>query len=127
MKSLLKSSTLDKVGMTASITCAIHCAALPMVITYLPIIGLDFLGNVWVEINMSLLSLCIGIWSLASSYKKHQSLMPVLILAMGFGLITTGHFFLHELEALLIPLGGFTIAAAHYFNWKFSRFCNHLQ
>lgn len=125
MKSLLKSGMLDQFGITASIACAVHCAALPLVITYLPLIGLEFLANAWVEIGMIVLSLMIGTMSLSASYKKHKNALPVLVLIIGFGLIATGHFLLHELESVLIPLGGFTIAGAHYINWKLSRVCSH--
>ena len=123
MKSLLNSGRLDQLGITASIACAIHCAALPLVVTYLPLIGLEFLANVWVEIIMIVLSLCIGAWSLSGSYKRHHNVVPILILVSGFALIAMGHFLLHELESFLIPLGGCTIAVAHYLNWRLSKSC----
>lgn len=35
----------DWLGMIASIGCAIHCAAMPFVIAYLPALGLSFLAD----------------------------------------------------------------------------------
>ncbi|MEM6364443.1 MAG: MerC domain-containing protein, partial [Planctomycetota bacterium] len=35
----------DFVGVVASIACAIHCAAMPFVIAYLPAMGLSFLAD----------------------------------------------------------------------------------
>ena len=35
----------DWVGITASVGCAIHCAAMPFVIAYLPAFGLSFLAD----------------------------------------------------------------------------------
>lgn len=125
MKRLIRAAKLDQLGMTASIACAIHCAALPFLITTLPLWGLSFLANSWVEITMICLSLIIGIWSLTSSYPKHRRLLPILVLTAGFAMIGSGHYLFHELEAILIPLGGFTIAAAHLINWKYSRSCVH--
>lgn len=127
MKTSFKSDKLDQFGMTASIACAIHCAALPFVITTLPLWGLSFLAHSWVELGMIGLSLIIGIWSLSTSYPKHKKILPILVLILGFSLIATGHYWLEALEAILIPLGGFTIAAAHLINWRFSRICNHLK
>jgi hypothetical protein len=124
MKPSVKSSTLDQLGMTASLACAIHCAALPFFLTTLPLWGLEFLAHTWVELSMICLSLFIGICSLISSYPKHRKLIPILVLIIGFALIATGHYTLETLEAILIPLGGFTIAAAHYLNWKYSRNCS---
>jgi len=125
MKSFIKSGKLDRLGMTASLACAIHCAVLPLVVTSLPLIGLEFLANVWVEISMILLSVVIGTWSLATTYKKLGNLAPVLTLLTGFVLIAAGHFFWHDMEALLIPLGGLTVAGAHFMNWKLNRVCGH--
>ncbi|MBG6234053.1 hypothetical protein IWX76_000608 [Pedobacter sp. CAN_A7] len=125
MKSLLKSDRLDQLGMTASIACAIHCAALPLIITFLPLVGLEFLANIWVEMVMICLSLLIGAWSLISSYSRHENLTPILVLITGFLFIATGHFILEQMEPVLVPLGGFTIAAAHYINWKLNRVCGH--
>ena len=36
---------LDKAGMIASITCAIHCMIMPLVVTLLPIFGLSLFGT----------------------------------------------------------------------------------
>ena len=127
MKHSVKSSALDQLGMTASLACAIHCAALPFFITTLPLWGLEFLAHSWVELSMICLSLIIGISSLVSSFPKHKKVIPILVLIIGFVLIATGHYTLESLEAVLIPIGGFTIAAAHYLNWKYSRSCSHHQ
>lgn len=124
MKSFLKSTRLDQLGITASIACAIHCAALPFLLTTLPLWGLSFLANSWVEISMICLSLLIGTWSLASAYPKHKKILPVLVLLTGFALIGSGHYWIAALEAILIPLGGFTIAAAHLINWRYTRTSN---
>ncbi|SEA78676.1 MerC domain-containing protein [Pedobacter hartonius] len=125
MKSFPKHERLDHLGMAASIACAIHCAALPLVITALPLLGLEFLANTGVEISMICLSLIVGIYSLRISYPKHRKVLPVLVLVTGFLLIAAGHFIFESLEALIVPLGGFTIAAAHLINWKYGRRCKH--
>lgn len=125
MKHFIKSEKLDQLGMTASLACAVHCAVLPFVLTTLPLFGLSFLAHSWVELAMIGLSLIIGVYSLSTSYPKHKKLLPIMVLITGFGLIATGHYLIESIEAILIPIGGFTIAGAHYINWKYSRTCNH--
>jgi hypothetical protein len=125
MKPFIKSASLDQLGITASVACAIHCAALPFIITILPLWGLEFLAHSWVELSMICLSLIIGIWSLSTSFPKHLKVLPIMVLVTGFGFIAIGHYAFHSLEAVLIPIGGFTIAVAHYLNWKYCRSCNH--
>lgn len=125
MKSILKSINLDRLGITASLACALHCAALPLVITFLPLLGLEFLANIWVEVFMISLSLFIGVYALGTSYPKHKKKMPLFLLILGFLCIGTGHFVFEALEAVLVPIGGLIIAAAHWRNWKYSKTCNH--
>lgn len=114
---------LDGVGFTASTLCAVHCALMPFVITFLPLIGLEFLTELWVEISITAFSIIVGIGSLIPSYRKyHHNKKPLIILMIGFVLIFGAHFLgFHELEPILVPFGGFCIAASHYFNWKLSK------
>lgn len=120
---------LDRLGITASTLCAIHCAALPFVITVLPLWGMGFLASEAVEITMIAVSLILGVWSLSSAYRRqHQRIAPILVLILGFVCIALGHFSgVEVLEPVLIPLGGFTLAAAHVINLRLLKTCpiNH--
>ncbi|MBB6502962.1 MerC domain-containing protein [Pedobacter cryoconitis] len=118
---------LDRLGMTASTLCAIHCVLVPVFITTLPLLGLEFLSNEWVEISMIIVSVILGTVSLSLSYRKqHRKLLPFFVLFAGFALIASGHFSgLERLEPILIPLGGFTVAAAHLVNWRLNKTCSH--
>jgi len=125
MKTAMSRINLDRLGITASTLCAIHCAALPFVLTMLPLWGLEFLGNKATEVGMILLSLFLGVWSLGRAYRSgHKRILPVLLLITGFSCIGLGHFSgIEILEPILIPLGGFTIAAAHFVNLKLLNTC----
>lgn len=121
MESETLTTKLDKVGMTASTFCAIHCAVVPFIISVLPLWGLSFLAEEWIEISMIVLSLAIGSWSLGLSWMKHRRAVALLIFVCGFFFIAAGHWFGHgSAEHLLLPVGGLTIALAHYINWKLS-------
>jgi len=124
---MIKALNLDKIGITASTACAIHCALLPFVLTLLPLWGLDFLASPVTEISMILLSLVLGAWSLGKSYRKvHHRVLPIIILILGFACIVTGHFSgISILEPILIPAGGFAIASAHFLNLKLAKTCSH--
>ncbi len=122
---ILTHSQIERLGIGAALACAIHCAALPLIITSLPLIGLEFLANIWVEITMICISAFLGCYSLVRSYPKHHRLMPIVLLVIGFALIAIGHFWLHELESFLIPIGGVVLALAHLTNWRFMKSCQH--
>lgn len=121
------SQHLDRLGMTASTLCAIHCVLVPVFLTTLPLLGLEFLSNEWVEISMIIVSVFLGTLSLSISYRKqHHKLLPFLVLLTGFALIAAGHFSgISHLEPILVPLGGFTVASAHLVNWRLNRSCSH--
>ena len=125
MKSFRTNPKLDSIGMTASVLCAIHCAIVPIVITSLPLFGLGFLANPWVEWSMIILALIIGIYAVGLSYfRTHHKILPVLLLVAGFLIIIAGHVFITgRREALVVPIGGLLIATAHFFNYRYTGMC----
>jgi len=118
-------SRLDGAGMTASILCAIHCAVVPLLITVLPLAGLGFLANPFIEWSMIIFAAFIGSYAIGLSYVRiHHRLPPVLLLIAGFLVIIVGHVFVSGWhEAIVVPLGGLLIATAHFFNFRYTGMC----
>jgi hypothetical protein len=125
MKSSKAGSKLDSVGMTASVLCAIHCATVPLLITTLPLLGLGFLANPWLEWSMIIFALFIGTYAIGSSYfRVHHRILPICFLIIGFLIIVAGHLFITTWhEAIVIPIGGLLIATAHFFNYRYTGSC----
>ncbi|MEY3186772.1 MAG: hypothetical protein RL675_596, partial [Bacteroidota bacterium] len=44
----------DALGIAASVACAIHCALLPLVLSSLPVLGVNIINNIWFEMLMIL-------------------------------------------------------------------------
>ncbi len=111
---------LDRVGFAASALCAIHCATMPLVFTFLPLLGLEFLANHWFEAAMIIFSTVIGLRSLVPSYRHiHRNSVPIILLFAGLLMVYGVHVLRwHNLETFIMPIGGFIIASAHYINWK---------
>lgn len=118
---------LDSIGMTASALCAIHCAVVPLLLTFLPLVGLGFLANPMVEWSMIILALILGVSSIFLSYfRTHKRVLPLLLLLLGFAIIICGHMFITGwVEGVVVPIGGFTIAIAHYINFKYVGACDN--
>ncbi|SDI51690.1 MerC domain-containing protein [Mucilaginibacter sp. P25] len=122
------SPRLDNIGITASTLCAIHCAVVPLLFTSLPLVGLGFLANAWVEWGMIIFALVIGVYSIGLSYRRtHRRSVPLFMLVSGFVIIMGGHAFTTtgKYEAMIVPVGGLLIAAAHYINYRYTGACNH--
>lgn len=82
----------DVVGIIASIGCAIHCAAMPFVISYLPALGLSFLADESFHKWMALACFLIAIFAFIPGLRKHGNWFPVSIGASGLFLITFAAF-----------------------------------
>jgi phosphoglycerol transferase MdoB-like AlkP superfamily enzyme len=119
------SSKLDNIGMTASLLCAVHCAIVPLLITSLPLVGLGFLANPFIEWSMIIFALCIGVYAIGLSYFRiHHKRLPMALLITGFLIIIAGHLFITSWkEAIIVPIGGLLIAAAHFVNFRYTGMC----
>ncbi|MDG1875773.1 MAG: MerC domain-containing protein [Mariniblastus sp.] len=82
----------DWVGIIASIGCAIHCAAMPLVIAYLPALGLSFLADESFHKWMALVCFLIAIVAFIPGIRKHGNWIPVSIASIGLAFITFAAF-----------------------------------
>ena len=116
---------LDKVGIGASLLCAVHCALLPVLFTTLPLLGVELLENKHVELGFILTSLIIGSFALYNGYKKHhQKIIPLFVFVAGITLLFVANFLLEEKEETIVKMAGATtIIIAHVLNWQSCRSC----
>lgn len=82
----------DSLGIVASIGCAIHCAAMPFVVAYLPALGLNFLLDEAFHKWMALVCFLIAIAAFIPGIRKHRNWLPVSIGGCGLIFITFAAF-----------------------------------
>ena len=128
---------LDRAGTFASFLCAIHCAAMPLAITLLPLLGLKFLASEPVEWLLLSVSACLGVVSICFGFREHRSrrvwglvgaALASLVLARVWAHSEHGHshdFSHHEawLESGLMVTGGVLMMSAHWLNQKLCHAC----
>jgi hypothetical protein len=116
----IKSKTLDIVAITSSIICAIHCAAIPIVISFSSLSSLRFLTNPYVEWSFISLAIVFVLVSLWPSYKNsHGKTKPLFLALIGFIFIALGRIEITELcEVITTVVGALLVSAAHFFNWR---------
>lgn len=127
MKSKVKILALwDAAGMSASMLCALHCAALPIVLTVSSFSSLAWLDTPWMELSILGMTLIIASYSLTRAYFKHHHILKaIIIVAIGFGDILISRFLPHgTISHLLTAIGGIIIAYAHWVNWKLTQKCH---
>tara|TARA_R110002049_G_scaffold182485_2_gene350305 strand:- start:35438 stop:36127 length:690 start_codon:yes stop_codon:yes gene_type:complete len=82
----------DWIGVAASVGCAIHCAAMPFVIAYLPLLGLSFLAEEAFHRWMALACFLIAIAAFIPGFRTHKRMLPGVIGVIGLCLITSAAF-----------------------------------
>ncbi len=114
----------DRVGMWASLLCAVHCALLPLALAVLPTLGLSVWGRVDVDQAFVVFATVLGVASLGLGYRRHRAFAAWLLLAAGLALVWANAFTsLHDhslWHALMMVAGGLLIAAAHLVNYRLS-------
>lgn len=125
---------LDRLGISASVLCAIHCAAMPLALAVLPLAGAHVLFDGTIELVMIAISATVGAVSLGSSYRVHRRLNPLLIMGAGATILVAnfmGHDAHSELTETLHPYiaaaAGVMIATAHRINMKLCAACERCE
>lgn len=111
----------DALGITASLACAIHCAILPLVLSSLPVFGIEIIDNPYFEYFMIGLAFLIGAYSLSHGFKKHhRSWVPLLVFSAGISLLFCKQVW-HSWQWLFLPPAVLLIVTAHYLNYRLCR------
>ncbi len=115
---------LERFGFWLSLVCAIHCLAMPLIITLLPFIGSTFLANHTTELWVLGSSWTLAGLLLLKDFRKHSKVLPLFLLGMSIVSKMIEVLVLGESsEKFMAPLGGILIAIAYYFNWKYNAAC----
>jgi uncharacterized membrane protein YoaK (UPF0700 family) len=115
----------DAFGIAASVACAIHCAVLPLVLSSLPLFGINIIENQGFEFLMIALAFVVGVYSLYHGRKKHHhSYYPMVLFAAGIGLLFIKSL-LHSHSLMLLLPAVSLVVIAHYLNYKLCRVHNH--
>lgn len=118
-------STLDRLGATGSLLCAIHCAALPAVLVAAPALGAMFAHRGF-DVGFVAFATALGLASLLSAYRVHGNRRALRVLLPGLILLWSGVGIdgmqgLGFVHAGLMALGGTLVALAHVLNLRLTR------
>ena len=115
----------DAMGIGASIACAIHCALLPLIVSSLPIFGINIVENKGFEYFMIFLAFAVGAYALSHGFRKHHhKLTPILLFSLGMLFLFAKEIWHTYAVFLLIPAVIF-IVWGHYYNFKLCRVTGH--
>ena len=82
----------DWTGLAASIACGIHCAAMPLLLSYLPSFGLSWLAGEGFHQWMTLACFLFAAAAFVPGWRKHKSLVPAFSGVIGITLLSLSAF-----------------------------------
>lgn len=82
----------DWIGVAASLLCAIHCAAMPFVVGFLPLLGLSFLADPSFHQWMVAVCLALALVAFVPGWRRHRRAAPAVIGVLGLGMISFAAF-----------------------------------
>lgn len=116
---------LDSFGFSVSMLCALHCAAVPLLLTVSTWSGLQLLNNPSIELTVLCGSAVFALASIVPSYFKfHRNAKAIALVIVGFLFIGLGRLDVDKVsEIVLTSVGATTIATAHFLNWRLCKSC----
>ncbi len=115
---------LDRIGITATSLCALHCILLPVILPALPLLGISFLADHMWEHVFLVVTAILGSIAMFSGFKRyHKKLYPFYLLILGVVIYWQKHDFSESIQPLFIVVGATLIVAAHIINIKLCNSC----
>lgn len=116
----------DNISIFIAALCMVHCIALPLLLTTLPLWGFEVLENPWIELATVITAFLAGGWAIYRGYRRfHKRLSIVVLFFAGLSLLTVANFLHGEvMEMLLKGAGAVLVIIAHVLNWRRCRPCS---
>ena len=111
---------LERVAVSASAVCLVHCVGLPLLLAALPalaaVVAVPESFHVWVlafAVPASGIALLFG-------YRSHRARLPLLVGGSGLALLALGALVLlgGPFETSVTIIGSLTLAISHVMNWR---------
>ena len=124
LKKYFSQELVDNTGACLSFACAIHCMAIPLLVTMLPLIGLGFFATERAELVLITGAIGLAIASFAWGVRLHRSWRALLILIVALAFIATSRTAVEDtFEVVFYSIGGILLASAHLVNRHLCRTC----
>jgi hypothetical protein len=127
---------LDRLGVSASVACAIHCAALTVALAVSPALwlrqrigGIEVRWLLWLEWGLAATSIGLALGAGWLGWRRHGQRLPLLLLALGAALLLLGVFtrlhFVPYWGTAVVVAGGACLVAGHWRNLRCRDGCLH--
>jgi len=119
---------IDRIGVMASLLCAVHCSVIPLALAYGALAGLSWMTNPVLEVLFIGTAMIAAFFSVSRSLHRHDHAYHAMsFMILGFVLIISSHALFHSYEILFATLGGISIASGHFINGYMSQKCRKCE
>lgn len=124
---LIRSSTWgDRIAITVSMLCAVHCLLLPILLVALPSLGSSIVASEAVHLTLLGIAIPFSVISLSLGCKLHQrkSFITIGLIGLGLMILALASEPLglgHDAEQVFTLLGAVIVAFAHVRNFRLCR------
>lgn len=108
----------DRVGISTSILCVIHCLFTPVLIVVAPLVGAT-LDSHWIHPVIVAVAVPVAVWALWNGYKHHRHISTIYLGAIGITCIAIAMIFgtdHNAIEICFMVAAGVFLSLAHYKN-----------
>ena len=118
--------SMDKLAVSTSAICAIHCLSLPLLVGFFPALGATIIGQEEFHVWLLLLVIPLSIVALSMGCRTHKDLWVAMLGAAGLAILVFAAVFGHDLlgetgERVATLLGASAIAGGHLRNYALCR------
>lgn len=117
----------DVIGMLFSVTCIVHCLALPLLSSLLPTFTMS-LEEEWIHLLLLALLIPVALYSFITGKRNHHRNAPLILGVMGIIILLLAIFTedlgTRELESVLTLVGSLILILSHILNIKFKAACS---
>lgn len=119
----------DKTGAAVSWACAVHCLAMPFIISFLPLLGVSFLAHEGIEFIIVGVSVAVALVSLLPAYfRQHRKIRTLLLFVSGICFVAFADKLFEDSFAgkiIFVLIGACLITSAHFINRRLCRSCQN--
>ena len=110
----------DRVGISASLLCVLHCLLTPLLVLSMPVVG-EFLSHQMFHIIIMVIVVPVAVWALWNGYRLHKYVRVLWLGGAGIAiLIASMYLGSHNptIEVTGMVAAGLILASAHLFNLR---------
>jgi cation transport ATPase len=117
-KMLTRIFSAERLGLSMSLLCGVHCLAFPFLVTLSPVLPVHLEGFESVEHAIILVSVLVAGLTFFKDYRKHNKLMPIVLGVVAVLLFGLSGMLTADNEPVFVTGGSLLLIVAYGINYK---------